>query len=45
MTIGSIDSIETIDIIDTIETISPMAIIPFSLFLEIAPDMHLRGVV
>ena len=45
VTIGSIDSIETIDIIDTIETISPMAIIPFSLFLEIAPGMHLRGAV
>ena len=42
MTIGTIDSIDTLD---TIETISPMAIIPFSLFLEIAPGMHLRGAV
>ena len=42
VTIGTIDSIDTID---TIETINSMAIIPFSLFLEIAPGMHLRGAV
>ena len=42
VTIGTIDSIDTIE---TIETINSMAIIPFSLFLEIAPGMHPRGAV
>ena len=42
---GRTVTIGTIDSIDTIETINSMAIIPFSLFLEIAPGMHLRGAV